>query len=403
MGRGRRSVMLVAVVVGVAGTAGAAGGRSATGFVATKDCQEHQAFLQGDSGAVAARLPKRYTALEDPATGAPVLFARAVSCQAVTADGRTAPAMFASYGIVINSPDGSGCASGAPAVGSARGDAPPLCHWYTLAWLTNDDRLMDLLRGGTPSFPVYKVPGLTFRLGDVDPAHGGAPLHAEVPAPSPSAFSMDDVSRPRPGTLSVRGSYWNDTPTGAVRVRFSTEDIPSGDAPGTVKTPAGSELAKLMGASERPYLQGPYAAIAAEHWDHGSYRKQLERANDAGDGFEGSCSVKGTVSFKPGAVTESRDLTYDYPAEGTCTGTLNGTKLTNAAVKLHHHGTALGGCARAYTTAPGQGAITFPGGTAIDYTLDFSFVGTDGDLTVYGSRAGLASGHGTFLTDRTAP
>src|SRR3954449_6543990 len=68
-----------------------------TGYVTTGDCAEHQAFVQGDAGAVAARLPKRYTAELDPASGAPLVFFRALRCSDLDADGQSGPATVASY------------------------------------------------------------------------------------------------------------------------------------------------------------------------------------------------------------------------------------------------------------------------------------------------------------------
>src|SRR3954452_3365365 len=300
-----------------------------TGFVATSDCAEHQAFVEGDDGAVAARLPKRYTALRDPGTGHPLIFVRALRCADVAGDGRNGPVKMASYGIVLESPDGSGCASGAPAAGQAKGDVPPVCNWYVLAWLADSPRIADWLRRGTRTFPAFDVSRIVFDLGDADAAQGGAPLHVEAPAPGD--FTMDEIGRARPGALAVRGSYYNDTPDGTVRVRFSTGDLTSGDATGTVRAAPGSELAKLMGATERPYAAG-YSSIAAEHWRHSAYSKQVQTPG----GFAGDCSVKGTSKFDPPATNADAALTYDYSASGTCTGTLNGRSVTNAPVTVHH-------------------------------------------------------------------
>src|SRR3954468_6676302 len=94
-GRGIGSAGALAAAVAVAATASGDGGASATGFIATRDCQEHQAFIQGDNATVAARLPKRYSAFQDPGTGGPVLFVRALNCTAVTSGGQTAPATVA--------------------------------------------------------------------------------------------------------------------------------------------------------------------------------------------------------------------------------------------------------------------------------------------------------------------
>src|SRR4051812_23809588 len=131
-------------------------GPEATGYVSTRDCAEHQAFVEGDDGAVAARLPKRYTAVRDPGSGHPVVFVRALRCADIAGFGQSGPATVASYGIVVESPDGSGCASGAPAAGSAKGDVPPVCNWYTLAWLADQQRIVDWLRRGSPDFPAFE-------------------------------------------------------------------------------------------------------------------------------------------------------------------------------------------------------------------------------------------------------
>src|SRR3954447_25981092 len=107
-----------------------------TGFIATSDCAEHQAFIEGDDGAVAARLPKRYTALRDPGTGHPVLFVRALRCADVAGDGERGRVPMGSYGRVLGSPAGGGGASGAPAAGQGKGGVPPVCNWYVLACLS---------------------------------------------------------------------------------------------------------------------------------------------------------------------------------------------------------------------------------------------------------------------------
>jgi hypothetical protein len=121
------------------------------------------------------------------------------------------------------------------------------------------------------------------------------------------------------------------------------------------------------------------------------------------DSFAGSCSVQGTVTFSPPATNSQQPLTVSYDATGTCSGTLDGRKVSNAPVRLHHAGHADGSCLHANTTAPGRGAIKFADGTTIPYTFEFSFVLTDGAFTFHGQRSGSAVGHGSFLTQRTPP
>jgi hypothetical protein len=262
------------VAFALAGAALAPAGAAASSLAVTTGCQEHQAFVHGDEGAVAAALPDRYTPVRDPSSGRPLVFVRALRCRGVAIDGRSAPAIMASFGIVVESPDGMGCASAAPVVGAVKGDLPPACNWYTLSWLANDGRVARWLRAGTAGFPASYVPDLAFDLGTFDVARGGAPFHFRAPAPAPSPFTIDEIARERPGELAVRGGYWVDTSQGTVKLAFSTEDLTSGDATGTVRAAPGSKLAALFGAEARPYLPG-YSFIAAERWSQASYRKEV--------------------------------------------------------------------------------------------------------------------------------
>src|SRR5947209_545659 len=193
---GRIAVAASCTAMALAGTIGGAtatGATGAPGFIAANNCIEHQGFFEGTDSEVATRLPRGYTAERDLA-GKPLLFARAERCD-VTLDGVTMPATMASFGIVIQSPDGRGCSSGAPLVGPSEGQAPPVCNWYVLFWVANDRRVVDWLRSGTPAFPAVYVPNLVFRQGALDPTVGGTSFHFEAPPPTPSPFSLDDVGR----------------------------------------------------------------------------------------------------------------------------------------------------------------------------------------------------------------
>jgi hypothetical protein len=397
----RRAVWLVTGLVAATGFGGAAPATAAPSFAVGSDCQEHQAFVDGDDAAVAARLPKRYTALRDPANGKPLLFVRAMHCRALTLGGRTGPATVASFGVVIDSPDGRGCGSGAPG-GSETGENPPLCNWYVLFWVANDRRVVDWLRASTPGYPAVYVPGLLFEPGEFDPAKGGTTLHVDAPAPTPSPFTIDDVARDRPGEIAIRVGYWTDTPQGVVKIAGSSEDLTAGDATGTVHAKPGSDMAKAFGADERDYLPG-YSAFASVHIGHGSYRKQVIGPAPRTDSFDGSCSIQGAVHFTPPATNTPTPLVATFDGSGTCTGKLNGRQLSDAPVKIHEKAPADGSCPRARTTAPGQGALTFGDGNSIGITLDFAFVGTEGSLELYGDRSGFAGGHGSFVTQRTPP
>jgi hypothetical protein len=175
----------VALVIALAAPAAAlsagaqTSGTAAPPPVTATGCEEHEAWVDGDAAAVAARLPKRYKAFTD-ANGAPLVFARAMRCQAQTVDGRTRPTTIADWGVVIDTPDGMGCATGTPGASSVKGDVPPICSWYMLGLVSDDEPYVDVLRQATPSVPAEYAPGLVYRLGDAD-GSGQTPFHFEAP------------------------------------------------------------------------------------------------------------------------------------------------------------------------------------------------------------------------------
>jgi hypothetical protein len=367
-------------------------------FAAGTGCDEHQAFLEGDEAAVAARLPKGYAPEREPSSGRPLVFVRALRCRDIAIGDRRGPALMASYGIVIESPDGKGCGSAAPGAGGVKGDVPPICNWYTLAWLAKDRRVVDWLRGGSARFPAVHAPGLVFELGEFDGGQGGAPYRFSAPG----AFDMNATTRSRPGEISVRVGYWAETPQGTVKLAGSTDDLVSGDATGTVTAAPGSDVAALLGAAQQAYLPA-YAAFGAEFIGHGAYRKQVLSTPTNAESFDGSCEFQGDVTFDPPARNEARPGGSAYNARGTCTGKLNGREIADAPVEISQAGRANVSCLRAHTTAPWEGTMRFSDGTVIRYTLDFTTAATEVDGTIYGERSGSAPGHATFLTERTPP
>ena len=391
--------MAMAVALGAAAAALAPAGAGAAGYIPGKDCREQQAFVEGDPAAVASRLPAGYTAMRSPASGRPIVFARGLRCSEQTVGGRTAPGVMASYGILIDSPDGRGCGSASPA-GTVKGDVPPVCNWYVLAWLASDRRVVDLLREETSGFPAHHVPGLVFDLGQFDPITHSAPFTFRAGGPSP--YTIEATMREGSRELSVRGAYWADTPQGRVKVALSTDDLTAAGGDGVVRTRAGTELAALLGAEERPYAD-PYAEFASVRAKHGVYRKQILPEPGSTAGFAGACSLKGTVTFKPPAGYTPQPLAYDYTAAGTCSGTLDGREVEDAAVRVYQAGRSEGGCREAKTVEPGRGTMTFETGEAVRYTLDFTTQSTEINGTLYGERSGQASARATFRTDRTPP
>jgi hypothetical protein len=121
------------------------------------------------------------------------------------------------------------------------------------------------------------------------------------------------------------------------------------------------------------------------------------------DSFSGSCEFRGAAHFRPPATNEQQRLDVRYRGPGSCTGTLNGRAVSSAPVRFYAALKADGSCLRAKTIAPGSGRIAFGDGTTIRVSEEFDFVGTEGSITWKGRRSGSASGHGTFVTDRTPP
>jgi hypothetical protein len=120
--------------------------------------------------------------------------------------------------------------------------------------------------------------------------------------------------------------------------------------------------------------------------------------------FEGSCSLKGTVTFTPGASLFSQDMEVETAGDGTCSGTLNGADVDDAAVDFHNFVRARGSCLEAQTIEPGTFEMTFAGGQLLTLTNEFTYDVANGtDLKFYGTESGTAHGSGTFRTDRTPP
>ncbi|HEV2812404.1 MAG TPA: hypothetical protein VGW10_04050, partial [Solirubrobacteraceae bacterium] len=358
-----------ALAAAVAMLALAPAGAQASSFAMAEDCAEHESFVHGDEAAVAARLPARYTVVRE--SGKPLVYARAVRCARFTIGDRTAPATIATYGIVVESQDGRGCASGSPA-GAVKGDFPPACNLYALAWLSDDAHVARWL-----PFRAVHAPGLKFGLDG-----GTFAFRAQD-------WSIDATGSERPGEIAIRRAYRAATPRGTATLHFTSETLVAGEAKGTVSAAPGSELARLMGADERSYA-GAYGSFAMERFASGVFRRQLADT----DGLSGSCSFQGNLTFTPPVSGTDQPFAYAYHATGRCGGTPAG---------LRHAGRAFGGCSHGYTTTPGEGTLELATGRRIDYTLDFTTEQTELTGTIYGERTGLATATGSFLTDRTPP
>jgi hypothetical protein len=139
---------------------------------------------------------------------------------------------------------------------------------------------------------------------------------------------------------------------------------------------------------------------------HGVMRKQLIGPALPGEqltSFAGSCSVSGDVTFTPRATNAQQPTVYSYDATGSCSGTLDGRSVSNAPIHLRQSGHADASCVQAMAFPPGIGVVEFGQGVRLPYTLDFTSKLTELDGSAYGTRSGQATGHGSFLTQRSSP
>jgi hypothetical protein len=363
---------------------------------------EHEAWVQGNPQAVAKALPKPYAAFTD-SSGNPLVFARAEHCAALDAGSGARPTTIADWGVVVKSPDGFGCASGTPEIGTTNGDAPPICNWYPLAMVTDNRNLIAWLHDGTPALPISFAPHLTYQEAAPDPL-GRASFHFTM-SHSPAAFSLDDTDEFLPAQLSLRGGYWFTLPRGTTKLDVSTDDLTPGRADSVLQAPAGSPLAQLMGATQRSQ-DPPYEEFGVIRVGHGVLRKEMfgpMRRGEHAERFAGSCSAEGNVTFDPPVTNTSAVTTYNYTSAGTCDGTLDGKAVSGLAVRIQHSGRADASCMQGLAFPPGTGKLTFAGHSALIYTLDFETNATEIYGTFYGTRSGQADAHATFLNDRASP
>ena len=119
----------------------------------------------------------------------------------------------------------------------------------------------------------------------------------------------------------------------------------------------------------------------------------------AANTVSGECLLNGTATFGSplGAVPGANS--FNFSGSGTCSGTLNGAPITNAAASASASGSGTLGCSASEGT--GSGTLT-ANGTSIGFT--FTLVGTasEVELLLTGNSGGAGVGHATFATGGTA-
>jgi hypothetical protein len=256
--------------------AAAPGATAQDGVAVMRDCVERRGFVPGDEAAVRARVPARYELMRN-SSRAPLLVAQAIRCGDLTVDGVSAPVTFAEVAAVVRSPDGRGCLARAPGVEQAGVDPSTrlepfdVCNLFIVSWASDHAAFVDWLERDTPDFPAQLVEGFSFELGAVDPATFAAPFRFASAAAVP--FELSGAARERSGAIPAGVTFWHPTAGGQVRVRALIEGE-LGQAEGTLATPPGSELARLMGAEQRPLASG-YSQLGGNRWAYGEYHKAV--------------------------------------------------------------------------------------------------------------------------------
>jgi hypothetical protein len=123
-------------------------------------------------------------------------------------------------------------------------------------------------------------------------------------------------------------------------------------------------------------------------------------AASAANTVSGECTVSGSASFTPNGLQGTpQTLGYNFSGTGTCSGTLNGTPITNAPVSANASGSGTLSCAGAVSTG-GTGSIAFTGqGVTVGFGIDLVGTGSEVEFVLTGNGGGAGVGHATFATN----
>jgi hypothetical protein len=268
----------VAVVLALAGMAGWTGLGDASArqpraaSLALEECRERFVVAPGDDAAVRRRVPPQYELSRD-ASGRPLLYITAITCARYVVGRSAAPTTAAAFAAMVKSPDGVGCASAWPVVGDVKGDALS-CNLYVLFAAYDNPAVVSWLRAGTPDLPVHFVERLDFDESRFDLATLGQRLKFQAGRGTPSRFRLDGVVRERMVASPLTSTFWAETSSGTVRIRFHSPALALGEAQATLTTAPGSEMARLLG-TERAAGAQPFTLIAGNRWAHGSLTKSV--------------------------------------------------------------------------------------------------------------------------------
>lgn len=119
----------------------------------------------------------------------------------------------------------------------------------------------------------------------------------------------------------------------------------------------------------------------------------------AANTVSGECLLSGTATFGSPLGPVPGSNSFNFSGSGTCSGTLNGAAITNAAASASASGTGTLGCSASEGT--GTGTLTV-NGTPVGFTLTLAGTVSEVELLISGASSGDAVGHATFATGGTA-
>lgn len=244
--------------------------------VVLEDCKDRAAVVLGVEDAVRERLPAQYEPVRDPGTERPLVWVETLRCESYVVGQSAVPTKVSAVGVVVESPDGSGCLSALPGVRDVEGDALPVCNIYLLWDATDNERYADFLRAGAADFPISVTDDLSFEEGEFDLSLIGVPFRFRSGPSAPFQLVCDLVVRERPGGGPFEASFWADTAAGVVKLAFSLEHAEFGEASGTVRTETGTDLAEIFGGEVAEPAPG-FPLISAIRWNRAVLTKTVMR------------------------------------------------------------------------------------------------------------------------------
>lgn len=117
----------------------------------------------------------------------------------------------------------------------------------------------------------------------------------------------------------------------------------------------------------------------------------------AANTVSGACTLSGNASFSSPLKTQPGPNGYSFTGSGTCSGTLNGTPITNAPASASASGSGTLGCSASASTS-GTGTLTV-NGTTIGFQLSLVGSGTEVTFALTGNSGGAGAGHASFALD----